>query len=280
MKFIYLTDTHVGAGDTGYTKQNRYPDNYTEIFKALYDNHIRDNNIEFIIHGGDAVDYPSRDNIKKTMELMDFGIPIYLCAGNHDLWASDGKELWLTEGAEFFPLKKLSYVVKHGGYKIYILPNQWCEHPYRWEKEFYPFFSREQEELVSYEKGYDLKGISILVTHNPVFGVAREQTGFDEDYHVPPDIFKNQVLELMEKDPDIRLVLSGHNHINTRHRHGTANFITASSLTEVPFEFKIFEIEGGDIKMDTIPLLPHLTFKSTYDFNSSYVQGRARDRII
>lgn len=280
MKFIYITDTHIGAGDTGYIKQNRYTGNFPEIFYALYEKHIKDKDIDFVIHGGDAVDFPDESNIEKTLEMLDFKIPVYLCVGNHDLWSADAKKLWLTKAERFFPNKNLSYVIRHSGYKIYVLPNQWCEHPYLWQKEFYPFFSQEQEDLVSYERSGELKGISILVTHNPVFGVSKEQTGFDEDYHVPPDVFREQVLALIEKDQDIRLVISGHNHINTRYKNGTSNFITASSLTEVPFEFKLFEIEGGYIKMNTISLMPDLTFKSVYDFNSTYVQGRGKDRMI
>ena len=55
-KFVYIADSHVGAGETGYHQQPRYADRLPELI-VLLDAWIQQNSdIDFVLHGGDMVD--------------------------------------------------------------------------------------------------------------------------------------------------------------------------------------------------------------------------------
>jgi len=69
-------------------------------------------------------------------------------------------------------------------------------------------------------------------------------------------------------------------HVNMNRLAGAVNYITTSSLVEVPFEFKLFEIHADTMSMQTHNLLQRVSFRTTYNFNQSFVQGRACDRAF
>lgn len=58
------------------------------------------------------------------------------------------------------------------------------------------------------------------------------------------------------------------------------HFVTASSLVEAPFEFKLFEIGEDGMAMTTVSLLNRVRFEAVYDFDRTFVQGRERDRAF
>ena len=101
-KFIYIADSHVGAGDTGYYQQPRYADRLPELV-ALLDAWIQqDSGIDFVLHGGDMVDAASVENIRAARAMFQLSVPVYLCLGNHDLTGENAFDLWLAEAPAFF----------------------------------------------------------------------------------------------------------------------------------------------------------------------------------
>ena len=103
MRFVYIADSHVGAGDVGYRQQPRYADRLPEL-AALLDAWIRQaGDIDFVLHGGDLIDVTSVDNIRAARELFRLSVPVYLCLGNHDLTEENALDLWLAEAPAFFP---------------------------------------------------------------------------------------------------------------------------------------------------------------------------------
>jgi len=58
----------------------------------------------------------------------------------------------------------------------------------------------------------------------------------------------------------------------------STQYITVSSFVETPFEFKLFEVDGKTLSMQTHNLREAIGFPTVYDWDSTFVQGRAKDR--
>ncbi|MCI5675417.1 MAG: metallophosphoesterase [Ezakiella sp.] len=88
IKFLYFTDTHI--------RQNNPAgriDNFMESLLKKFEEIsyiVKEYNVDFCVHGGDILDRPdvSIPTIRSFNKiLMDFGRPIFLVPGNHDIFA-------------------------------------------------------------------------------------------------------------------------------------------------------------------------------------------------
>jgi len=265
-----------------YQQQKGYPGKLSHLV-ALLDAWIqKDGGIDFVLHGGDLVDSASKDNIRRGRELFRLSVPVYLCLGNHDLTDQNALDLWLAEAPELFPSHSPNYSVQSGDCFVHVVPNQWCSLHYYWEWEIeqYPYFVPHQlgELEATLVKHPDV--IHILSTHSPVLGVPSEQTGFTDSYHDPGVSFSEVVFDLVRRYPQIRCVLASHNHINMHVEKDGVHFVTVSAFVESPFEFKVIEVRSGMLKMSTISLVSKVGFRVEYDYDKTYVQGRAKDRAF
>jgi hypothetical protein len=190
-------------------------------------------------------------------------------------------DAWLRGGAGFFNNDSPCFTIAKGDHAIHVLPSHWSDTPYHWDlKVQNAHFKRDQLEWLDAALKSNAGKLQILCTHNPVFGLPAEQTGFEEPHHPPAPEFADAVLAIVKRNPDLRLVLGAHNHMNMRLHYGSADFVTASSLTESPFEFKHVSIENASLKMRTVSLANQLRFKADYDYDKTFVQGRLTDRTI
>lgn len=74
------------------------------------------------------------------------------------------------------------------------------------------------------------------------------------------------------------LFLGAHTHMNMAWKQDGQYHVTASALTETPFEFKIVEARGESLSMRTASLSSMVSFRPDYDFDATHVQGRPCDR--
>jgi len=275
-KFLYIADTHMGADSTGYQQQKKYPAQLPEIMQAFREYISVDNDIDFVLHGGDMIESATDDNILASVKAFDLPVPVYLCLGNHDLTEPDAVDRWLKRAPHFFINGSPSYTIETDDCIIHVLPNHWGEKPFFWDNVQRPHFSCEQVELLSNDLSIKTNLPHIILTHSPVFGLPVEQTGLSEPLHRPVSLFAEEMISIVEKHKSIKCVLGAHNHMNMRVDFGGVEFVTVSSMIEVPFEFKIFEVSPHRIEMKTIGL--NLLSDGEYDITKSFVQGRDIDR--
>lgn len=281
-RFVYIADSHIGAEEQGYHQQIRYAEYLAELLRYL-DVWIQDQNIDFVLHGGDVVDHVSMHSIQTARTWLNLSVPVYVCLGNHDLTHPEAAEMWLKEASDFFPGGSLEFSITLDGTIIFVMPNHWCETPYYWDlKEQSPHFKQDQmrkwEEMTTFAADRNV----ILCTHNEVAAVPISQTGFAEAYHIPSSHFVKTVMTLIHQYPNMRCILSGHNHINTcQTLNKTAvGAVTVSAFAEVPFEFKVIDVNPGQITMRTESLIRLCDFKTDYNYNKTFVQGRLKDRAF
>lgn len=278
MRFVYITDTHLGGDRQGYHQQPRYPDRLPELLQCL-DGWIRsEGNIDLVLHGGDMVEHATPEALREARECFRLSVPVVLSLGNHDLTAPDAPSMWIAEASDFFPGGKLNPTVDLGDLLIHVVPTQWCATPFYWDDVQQPHLLPEHLAALEEELARRPAALHILATHSEVLGVPVEQTGFAVPYHAPPPAFTTAVLELAARHPQLRAVLSGHTHINMHVLHGHTHIVTASSFVETPFEAKVVELTPEACTMRTLTLLPEISFAAAYDFDRTFVQGRPRDR--
>ena len=277
-KFIYLADSHHGANPPGYQQQCAFPERLPEIIETLK-KYIADENVDFVLHGGDLIDFTSGGNICGSAELFGaLGVPVYLCLGNHDLTTLDALQQWLQLAPRFFPGGKPEFSLLHEDCAIHVVPNHWGKYFYHWNVDQRMSFDAAQLEFLESALSANTDRPHILLTHGPAFGLSKEQTGFDEEYHTPNNEFTQTLSDLAARHVHLRCVLGAHNHLNMCRRRDETYFVTTSAIVETPFEIKLFEATREKLSMATVTLGNRMNEKGTYDFDKTFVQGRAVDR--
>jgi 3',5'-cyclic AMP phosphodiesterase CpdA len=106
MKFVYIADTHIGCREgAGYQMQPRYGGAcMEELFGVLADWVRQEVGVDFVVHGGDAVDTGMPENLALARKYLGkMPCPVYLTLGNHDLTESGARSQWLQIAPELFP---------------------------------------------------------------------------------------------------------------------------------------------------------------------------------
>ena len=278
--FIYVTDSHIGADPIGYHQQPSYVKRISEIIDVLEKWLRKHRDVDFVLHGGDLVDEMSDAIIDVATELFNrLSVPTYLCLGNHDLSEENAIAHWMDRGASFFPEGTPCYTIVEKKYALHVIPSHWCDSPYFWDRKVQNAnFTTEQLEQLESNLLANADKIQVLATHNPVFGLPMTQTGFEQPHHPPDKMFTEAMTQIVKRHPSLKVVLGAHNHMNMNFSHSGVNYVTASSLTESPFDFKYFQVDDLAISMSTISLSGDVEFTVEYDFEKTFVQGRECDR--
>lgn len=279
-RFIYLTDTHIGANPVGYHQQPAYPEQVNQLLNIL-EKEIKTNPIDFVIHGGDLVDSCTQENIRQASDLFSLSVPVYLCLGNHDLDTENALGTWLKNAPSLFQNNQPSFEIINENCMVHIAPNHWeAGLEFYWKGDQDPYLSDHQmgriEEKIIKFPDY----IHILVTHSPVFGMKTEQSGLPGVIHEAPYPFRKQMKYLVNRHSNLKLVLSGHSHMNTITSLDHCQFVTGSAFVETPFEYKIIDVTSTHLSVSThrINMDQLVGFQPLYNEEKSFVQGREMDR--
>jgi 3',5'-cyclic AMP phosphodiesterase CpdA len=276
MRFIYLSDSHWGAGEAGYHLQPKYDEYLPDLLQALRDWIQEKGPIDFVLHGGDMIHATSDEAILAAADHFDLPIPVRLCLGNHDLTAAGALDSWQRLAPQFFG-GRVDFAIKDHGCLIHVIPNQYGSTPFLWSDTQDPHFLPEQVTALEDRLSSAPDATHLILTHSPVFPIEPAQTGMEEPFHQPPTTFTDVVTGLAEKY-GATCVLGAHSHANMHKSLNGVDYITVSSFVEAPFEFKLFEIDADSLSMETHNLRQRIDRPVDYDWDSTFVQGRACDR--
>ncbi len=281
-RLLYLSDTHHGGSSQGYHRQLAYLERLPQLIASLEMWMRREGGFDLVLHGGDMVEWAEADLIAQAVaDWAALSTPIYLSLGNHDLTTPNALDLWRKYGGHLFPEGEPSYTLDLEDCLLHVVPTQWDERPFFWDGEhphaqLYPQQLGELEARIA--GGYGIP--QILCCHGAPRGVPAAQIGAESDFDAPPAAYTEALADLATAYPDLRLILSGHSHINSLAALGESHWLMASSFSESPFECKDIEITDEGLTVRTVALYHELGWRAGYDFDAAYVQGRPCDRAL
>lgn len=279
-RFIYLSDTHVGATPMGYQRQKGYPEHLPGLLAALLKHPDVLPGLDFILHGGDMVDAATDALIRRAVEWFSLPVPVYLTLGNHDLTRPEAVARWMALAPGFFHDQSPDYSIVTPDVAIHVAPNHWDEASYYWSARQDARLSVSQFDRLDQAIRRYPGRVHMLATHSPVYGVPIGQTGFSEPAHAPQPAFTTQVTDWVGRHTEVKVVLGAHSHINMRRHADGIEYVTTSAFVEAPFEAKLFEVTAHSVAMRTITLGARAGFEPAYDASCVYVQGRPVDRTF
>ncbi|MHC4885923.1 MAG: metallophosphoesterase family protein [Planctomycetota bacterium] len=279
--FLYIADSHIGAGADGYTQQQRYHEETPLIVEALREEILEAGDIDFVLHGGDMIERTSDELIAAAQSQFSLPVPLHLCLGNHDMTEQGAVKRWIQGAPEFFAgSKEPIYSLTMTDCVIHVAPNHWEEEPYLWKSQQDAHFSPEQIQQLGEALSRSTHLPHILLTHSPAYGLPTEQTGLAEPFHPGKEAVANELSRLSSRHPNLKCILGAHTHMNMRLNVAGVEYVTVSSLTETPFECKRFQVSDQALSMTTLSLAPRLSFQTNYEAERHYVQGRPVDRTF
>lgn len=130
MKILYFTDTHIRATNPKSRKDNFYETLITK-FKEV-SKIIHEENVDFVIHGGDLFDRPDTSILVSTEFanlIKGFEKPTYIVSGNHDIFGHNPKTVdrtmmgLLANLGIFHLLNDKKYILEKDGIKVQLTGN-------------------------------------------------------------------------------------------------------------------------------------------------------------
>jgi 3',5'-cyclic AMP phosphodiesterase CpdA len=276
-RFLYIADTHWGAGEQGYTVQPKYDQNLPQLLSALEAWIVENGPIDFILHGGDMIHNPARESVRQAVDLFSLSVPVHLCIGNHDLDAEGSIDLWTEFAPNLLGNGSPNFAVEGTDCIVHVIPNQYGPTPYFWTRPGEASFLSEQVEDLKNRLASAPDRTHIILTHCPIYPIGVEQSGLQEPFHGAPEAFTRTVTELAIKH-GVTCVLGAHSHINMNKELNGVNYVTVSSLVETPFDFKLFEVGSDTLSMTTHNLVDRVEFAADYNWDKTFAQGRVCDR--
>lgn len=280
MKFIFITDTHLGGKNlSGFQMQPRYTEHNAELLTAL-DKVVRREAAELVIHGGDMTDDGTPEQIHEAAFLYrkHLSAPVVLALGNHDCRPKECAKVWLEYGAGFFPAGTCDTTIICDGLRIDVLSLHWGKEEQTWTQEDGQFIHLAPEQWERLRNG-DQTLPRIIVMHAQIRPGVPEKTGLDHPVLVPENNFAATGDALIAEFHPL-MILSGHNHLNLRDDINGTFAVSASSLAETPFECKLVEYRNGKLSMETLSLADELDFKGEYWEHQRFVQGLPEERCF
>lgn len=130
MKILYFTDTHIRATNPKSRKDNFYETlitKFEEVSKIIHDE-----NVDYVIHGGDLFDRPDTSILVSTEFanlIKSFERPTYIVSGNHDIFGHNPKTIdrtmmGLLANLDIFNLlNDKKYILEKDGIKVQLTGN-------------------------------------------------------------------------------------------------------------------------------------------------------------
>ena len=283
---LYLTDSHTGNDGAGWGHHPIRPDLIPQMTAALRQR-MTTCRVDMILHGGDITDSGSVEQQLQVRKLWSqLPVPIRLCLGNHDLDGEESPETWLTNVPEFFEDNDLDYMIECGPVDVYVLACGWLNDQDKITRCFNPGYSVQPGILptqLDWLCGL-LKSRShrpaVMAIHAPLDPLPPALTGQEESIHLTPPSYTQPIINLLNRFPNVRLVLSGHCHATCLTRHGNRVHLTTSAFCEPPFQIRAITINKNVIRVRTISPVDYKQLQVVCHSENLWTFGRNYDLTV
>ena len=175
--------------------------------------------------------------------------------GNHDLTENDSFELWRDECLRR-PNVHMADTVLRGDACDVIAINTWWMHEgqpsLRWQLGTGPIAALPPSQLDWLDAQLrDSTRRTILAMHSQLAGIPPLQTGQPNLFEPPTEPFASTMKQLLQRHPHVELVLGGHSHVQCSQHIDGRRTCTGTSLTEVPFQYTIIDVNAQGVSLST-----------------------------
>lgn len=256
-RFVQLSDLHLGSGLDG-RWNNRIVGSLTpEIMRCLRID-LADLRPEFVVVTGDIAGSESRDTVFAARDLLDsLGVTYYPGGGNCDFVRESAREWFLEAFETCLPRRDTVYAFTHGGLHFCVLDPWWrwsdgSLFPVREEGDDQSTWAIPPHQLAwladELEAHRDAAGV--VLVHHPPFPLPdrMRRLGLRDAGCLANG---DALVRALEPFPQVKLVLSGHAHLNCITRRGAVTFVTTSSLTEYPIEYRDIHVHEDRLEIHT-----------------------------
>jgi len=133
--------------------------------------------------------------------------------------------------------------------------------------------SQKQLDWLKQDLEANKKSFTIVFTHHPLLPPPPYDGGAPWDEYVIPD--GGSVREVIGAYPNVKMVLSGHTHINKVQKEKDVWHISSASLVVYPCSYRLFEVAPDVVTMETRQIgFPALIKKARKELIDSGLAGR------
>ncbi len=295
MRFIIVSDTHFYTGGHGKSSPFWSQPLPHHVYSIAQDLAARINSLapDFVIHCGDLIDRPHRENVDFAQEwISSLNCPCHLAIGNHETMDATERD----EIAAIFDLPRLPdgscHSTKQVGEIIFLFLDNcfWLTQdgllmPYR-DQSLYEtgrirgmVFSDRELAWLEEELEKSRHRPVVIVSHAPLAfreklpvvtlprGQAADPSGTDADGFAKDLkmelLQREKALTLIKRYPHVKVAFSGHWHLHDAYTEDGILFCQTGAMREYPFEFRVVDVDGDRMTIETQGLSdPHFAEES------------------
>ncbi len=291
-RFVQLSDPHLASDYDGVWNSRVICTMMPDVMACLR----RDLAVlspDFILATGDIVSKQTREAMIEAGRLMDsLGIPYYPMGGNHDFVLPDSRKWFLDTFARRLPEARTYYAFQHRNLRVMVLDPWWkwtddslspvSEASVAVHLDITPGGARwsvppHQLAWLEEELRRQPHTPTLVATHYPAVPIP-ERIRSDDCQDTGCLDNGPLLMEILAHAPQVKAVVSGHNHVNfIEVRNGVFHIVTAA-LPEYPVEYRLFTVHDDRIEVETRGLSDPSFAKRSYLSGREWTRGEARDR--
>lgn len=250
---------------------------------------------DFVLATGDIASSQTREAMYEARDLMDaLGLPYYPMGGNHDLVLQESRSWFVEAFAHRLPEPRPYYSFSHKTLHFVVLDPWWL-----WSD---GTLSPMSEAAMVEQQNSDVRGARWALPPEQFLWLEQDLRAHSHEHtvvavHYPPIAvparlkfpgFKDSgklengplLMEVLSSHPQVKVLFTGHAHVNyVEESHGIVQ-ITTSALPEYPCEFREVEVYDDRLEIYTRPLSDSSFASRSLIPAHQITEGTARDRRV
>ncbi|HOJ32488.1 MAG TPA: metallophosphoesterase [Candidatus Hydrogenedentes bacterium] len=284
-RFVQVTDTHIGATRDGQRNNLIISSMMPDVIRCLAKD-LQSITPDFILATGDISAETSRDAMFAARDLLDsLGIAYYPVGGDADFAREKGREWFVDAFHARLPIRDTVYSFTHKGLHFVILDPWWrwpdgtlcpsldgLKGDYSWQ------LPPHQLEWLENDLNRFSHLPTILAMHCPAIEPPKR---FKTLRFPDKAVLENRdlLMEVVRRHRQVRVLFSGHAHMNYIVSERNLVHIVTASLSEFPIEYRVVDVFNDHLSISTRGLTNE-TFAKSSLLSQETPKGEEADRII